>query len=178
MEAEEKGCGADWGTAPHTPILCYFFVNQEVLPAPHWLCSRKPPDIICSHLDHFCYLDQHIHQTYLKDIQISAQQKCTFAHFGLHGNCLHHTAPRCVSMSLTYTAARAPALSSRPRAQFIKTSVGTNLIPPVWRLSHPAVTHNRTAGQRLAGGSQRSKCQTATGKPRKCQNLFLLQLES
>ncbi len=44
---------------------------------------------------------------YLKDVQISAQQKCMLAHFGLHSNCLHHSAPRCVSMSLTYTPAQA-----------------------------------------------------------------------
>ena len=37
-----KGWGSDWATAPPTPTLCYFFVNQEARPAFHWMCSRNP----------------------------------------------------------------------------------------------------------------------------------------
>lgn len=45
--------------------------------------------------------------------------------------------------------------------------MGTNQIPPVWRLSYPAVSHNEISGQRLAGGSQSSECQAVAGKWRK-----------
>lgn len=157
----------DCTTHPH-PVLFFLSIKRCVQP----LIGCVVETLQTRNL--FCFLDQHILQTTdLKDAQISAQLKCTLAHFGLHSNCLHLSLqPCCVSMSLTYTPARAPALSSRPRAQFIKTSAGTNLIPPVWWLSYPAVTHNKIAGQRLAGGSQRSKCQAVTGKPRKCQRLF------
>lgn len=140
------GCRLGGGcTTP--PNLCYSLSIKE-LSAPHWMCSRNPSNT----------LDRPIPQAmYLKDIQISAQQKSTLTHIGLHSNCLNLSEPCCVSMSLTYTAARAPALSSRPRTQFIKTSAGTNLIPSAWWLSYPAVTHSEIAGQRLAGAS---KCQT------------------
>ncbi len=65
-----------------------------------------------------------------------------------------------------------------PRTVHQKPSVGANLIPSVWRLSYPAVTHNKIAGLRLAGGSQRSKCQPVTGKPMKRLNLFWCMLQS
>lgn len=69
-----KGWGADWETEPHTPSLCYFFLNEDFFFQPHIGCAVKnPSDIEFSHSDHFCYLDQHVHHvTYLKDVQISA----------------------------------------------------------------------------------------------------------
>lgn len=105
--AQEKGGVADWGPAPptHPPSVIYLLPIKRCFPA---LTG-------CLVSQHSRYSDQSIrHETHLKDVQISAQQKCTLAGFGHHGNCLHHSAPCCVSMSLTYKPARA-------RAQIFKT---------------------------------------------------------
>lgn len=92
----------------------------------------------------------------------------------LYSNWLLHRAPCCLSMSLTYMT----ALSSRSRTQFIKTSAGTNLILSVWRFSYPAVTRNKTAGQRLAAGSRRSKCQDCDRKAKEMSEFVLLHFQS
>lgn len=124
-----------------------FILNQDELSELYWIYWV----FYLSHWDCLCCLGKHIYKMPdMKDFQISSQQNCTLAHLGLHSNCLHHSAAHWVSMSLTYTPTRAPALSSGPWAHFIKGSVGTNLMPSVWRLSYPAVTHNKIAGQRLA----------------------------
>lgn len=81
----------DCTTHPH-PVS--FFVNQKVLPAPRRMCSRNP---LRHRIQSFGSLLLFGHQAmYLKDTQISAQQKCTLAQFGLHSNCLHHSALCCV----------------------------------------------------------------------------------
>lgn len=148
-----KGWGADWMTVPHTPSLCYSFVNQEVLPT----LNECLVVTLQTRNKHLC------ETAHLKDVQISEMPTRPL---GRHSNCLHLSAPCCVSMKLTYTPAWAPTLSSRPRAHVIKTSVGTNLIPSVCCLSYPDVRKHT-----MTPNSQRSECQTA-GKPRKCETLF------
>lgn len=145
---------------------------------PRWLrtffrCAAKT---LTHGIHSFCYVAQHNYQmTCLTDIKYERHRS---AHsFGRHSNWLLHSAPCCLSMSLTYTAVCAPALSSRPHAQFIKTSAGTNQIPAVWWLSYPAVTHNKIAGQRLAASSQRSKCQACDGKSKEMSESVLLRFQ-
>lgn len=108
-----KGWGADWETELHTPSPCYFFLNQDFFFQPHIGYAVKKT--LRHRIQSFGPLLPLGPTRSSCDISEGrpniSTHKCALAHFGLHSNCLHHSAPCCVSMSLTYTAALAPALS-------------------------------------------------------------------
>lgn len=157
-----------------------WLLGAPYLPVPPSMCSQDPITLnsilqTTSAMWPNTIIRQHVWRT----SNISTTRKFTLAHFGLHSNCFtpppHHAV--CPWVWPTRLSAHSHHLHD-PMRRFIKTSAGANLIPAVWWLSYPAVTHNKIAGQRLAASSHRSKCQGCDKKAKEMSESVSLHFQS